>query len=280
MRKQQPTGKRTQPRMTLREQYARQPYQRGRREEQPTPKPRRGLAQMVVSAVLLAVIVGVKLAAPDVAERYRDDLLHLMGNDTDFVAAFSAVGRAVGSEKLGDALNDAYVAVFGPSDEEAAPVMAVATDTVLGAVYTPENTPSRAELFQQVLGFAYTDPVAGTLSDGFGYRQHPMTQTQRFHYGMDIAADSGTVIGAFADGVVTAVGDSSDLGKYVELAHANGYSTLYAHCSRITASSGQSVRMGEPIAEVGQTGEATGPHLHFELHRDTLYLNPIYYVTL
>ena len=56
-----------------------------------------------------------------------------------------------------------------------------------------------------------------------------------------------------------------------------GYITLYAHCSRITASSG-SVAMGEKIAEVGDTGLVTGPHLHFELHDGPLYLNPIYYV--
>ena len=62
------------------------------------------------------------------------------------------------------------------------------------------------------------------------------------------------------------------------VAHENGYSTLYAHCSRVTASSGASVSRGEKIAEVGETGNATGPHLHFELHREGVYLNPIYYV--
>lgn len=63
------------------------------------------------------------------------------------------------------------------------------------------------------------------------------------------------------------------------MTHAGGYTTLYAHCSRINASSGQSVRMGDPIAEVGNTGDATGYHLHFELHQDNIYLNPVYYVT-
>ena len=90
--------------------------------------------------------------------------------------------------------------------------------------------------------------------------------------------DRQSVIISFADGTVTAVGESSLLGKYVTVLHANNYTTLYAHCSRIMASSGQQVRMGDPIAEVGQTGQATGPHLHFELHLDTVYLNPIYYV--
>ena len=87
------------------------------------------------------------------------------------------------------------------------------------------------------------------------------------------------MVSSFADGAVTAVGESSDLGRYVAVAHANGFSTLYAHCTRVTASAGQQVSRGDPIAEVGDTGRATGPHLHFELHRGSTYLNPVYYVT-
>ena len=77
---------------------------------------------------------------------------------------------------------------------------------------------------------------------------------------------------------MTAVGESSSYGKYCIVAHQGGYTTLYAHCSRVTASSGAAVKRGEKIAEVGETGMATGPHLHFELQRDGVYLNPIYYV--
>ena len=79
------------------------------------------------------------------------------------------------------------------------------------------------------------------------------------------------------DGTVTAVGDSSQLGNYVTVSHAGAFTTLYAHCSRITASSGQQVALGDPIAEVGETGNATGPHLHFALQQDTVYLDPAYY---
>ena len=78
---------------------------------------------------------------------------------------------------------------------------------------------------------------------------------------------------------MTAVGESSSYGKYCMIAHENGYSTLYAHCSRVTVSSGSAVQRGDTVAEVGQTGMATGPHLHFELQRDGVYLNPIYYVS-
>ena len=99
--------------------------------------------------------------------------------------------------------------------------------------------------------------------------------------GWDIgAAEEGTAISCFADGTVTAVGESSSYGKYVTVSHEGGFSTLYAHCSRILVSSGSAVGEGDPIAEVGETGMVTGPHLHFELHKGSQYLNPIYYVAL
>ena len=78
---------------------------------------------------------------------------------------------------------------------------------------------------------------------------------------------------------MTAIGSSTDLGSYVTVTHEGGFSTLYAHCRKITASDGQQVRAGDPIAEMGSTGRATGTHLHFELHRGAVFLNPIYYVS-
>ena len=154
-----------------------------------------------------------------------------------------------------------------------------ASPSPTSAACTPEAQPADAELLQQVLGFAYTAPVEGQLSSGFGLRTDPLEGVSRFHYGLDIAAPEGAVVSSFADGTVTAVGESSELGRYVAVSHANGFSTLYAHCTRVTASAGQRVSRGDPIAEVGDTGRATGPHLHFELHRGSTYLNPVYYVT-
>lgn len=243
-----------------------------RRESQPTPASRRRMAQLLVSAALLLAVVVVKLLFPAALERCRATLLELLGADTDFVEVFSAAGRAFSEEgAIGGALNDAYTAVFGPAVPSEAPAQTA-------AVYTPDAQPANTDLLQQVLGFAYGAPVQGQFSSGFGLRTDPLAGGSRFHYGLDIAAEEGAVVSSFADGVVTAVGESSELGRYVTVSHLNGYSTLYAHCTRITASSGQQVACGDPIAEVGETGRATGPHLHFELHHGSTYLNPVYYV--
>ena len=152
------------------------------------PRPAVGrLWQLVVCGALLLGVVAIKLTAPDTLEPYRQRLLTLMGGDTDFTAAFSAVGHAFDGSLTG-ALDDAYTAVFGP--RQAQPT---------AATYTAENTPEDVCLTQQVLGFAYAAPVQGTVTDGFGWRENA------FHYGTDIAADAGTVISSFADGTVTAV---------------------------------------------------------------------------
>ena len=145
-------------------------------------------------------------------------------------------------------------------------------------LYSGQNLPENVSMEQAILGFDYCTPVKGALSSDFGYRDHPTEGDARFHYGVDLAADSGEEIRCFADGTVLAVGESSSYGKYCIVTHQGNYRTLYAHCSRITASSGTAVRGGEKIAEVGETGMATGPHLHFELQREETYLNPVYYL--
>ena len=170
----------------------------------------------------------------------------------------------------------------GAAGEEAAQAAereAAELQSELGLVlYSDEELPENVSMRQAILGFEHQSPLIGTLSSNFGYREHPLEGEERFHYGVDLAAESGTDIACFADGTVTAVGESSSYGKYCTVTHANGCTTLYAHCRRISVASGASVREGEKLGEVGQTGFATGPHLHFELQKEGVYLNPIYYV--
>ena len=244
------------------------------KRQQPSHGSTRRMLQLLVSAAVLVIVVTVKFTMPDVAQQYGGELLRLMGEDTDFVAAFSAAGRAIGGDDLAEAVNDACAAVFGTEK------VTVSHQTDRNAVvYGDGTTPEIVDMLQQVLNFSYQKPVEATVTSAFGFRDHPVEGSERFHYGIDLGCEKGTVIHAFADGTVTAVAESTELGKYVELTHPDGYTTLYAHCSRVNASSGQTVRMGDPIAEVGDTGDATGFHLHFELHHNNIYLNPVYYVS-
>lgn len=118
-------------------------------------------------------------------------------------------------------------------------------------------------------------PVRGRLSSTFGTRRHPMGGGTRFHNGIDIAAPVGREIVAAQDGRVVLAGRNGALGLCVILQHGDGYKTVYGHASRLLVKVGQEVRQGETIALVGHTGQATGSHLHFEIHRNGRPLDPL-----
>ncbi len=117
-------------------------------------------------------------------------------------------------------------------------------------------------------------PVTGRVTSPFGYRVHPITKKYGFHNGMDIAAAEGTPIAAAFNGTVDEIGSNSVRGNYIVLSHGENTRTYYLHCSEIVAEKGAVIRAGEIIAKVGQTGWATGPHLHFSVAINGVYYNP------
>lgn len=129
--------------------------------------------------------------------------------------------------------------------------------------------------------FVTTDTLLMPVENGrytslFGYRIHPITGQWSFHTGIDIAASEGTSIRAALKGKVTKIGEDSRSGKYVFLTHSDGFVTFYCHCSEILVSEGMNINKGETVAKVGSTGQSTGPHLHFEVRRDDIRLNPLW----
>lgn len=121
--------------------------------------------------------------------------------------------------------------------------------------------------------YKFINPLQGTVSSGFGARQSKYQNVTGYHTGIDIAADSGTPIVASMEGIVELVSDEGDYGKHVKIRCNNVY-TLYAHCSRIFVKEGQIVASGQKIANVGNTGNSTGPHLHFEIRVEDRFVDP------
>jgi len=118
-------------------------------------------------------------------------------------------------------------------------------------------------------------PIAGGwLSSSFGYRIDPFNGKKTFHSGIDFAAKEGTEVIAVADGIVSFIGERNGYGELIELDHGNGYVTRYAHNEKITVNTGDRVKKGEPIALVGSTGRSTGPHVHFEVLREGIKIDP------
>ena len=246
-------------------------------------RPPRMIAQIVVCGALFVVLVGLKLMMPGHLSELRGTLGQWLVRDADFVAAFSAVGRAASGEQAwGDSLSEACVAVFGGegrAQEASGELIGVTVPEQDVSGFVSERAlPAQAVGEQRILGFSYVCPLSGTMTSPFGWRADPVSGEERFHYGLDIAGAEGDSVSCFADGSVGTVGEGALLGNYVTVNHDLGFSTLYAHCSAIAVSAGQRVQKGEVIASVGATGNATGPHLHFEVHDGGQYLNPIYYV--
>lgn len=115
----------------------------------------------------------------------------------------------------------------------------------------------------------------GYLNSSFGYRKDPIDNVTRFHQGQDITVKTGTPIYAPADGIVKRAYYAGGFGNHIKLNHENGYTTLFAHLSKIKVKHGQKVSRGEIIGLTGNTGRSTAPHLHYEIHHYGESKNPL-----
>lgn len=119
------------------------------------------------------------------------------------------------------------------------------------------------------------NPTQGRISSRYGAREKIRNHT---HQGLDIAAKIGTPIKAVADGIVSYSGTMGGYGNIIIIDHGNGIQTYYGHCSKLYAKLGKAVTAGDVIAAVGNTGNSTGPHLHFEIRENGKYVDPANYL--
>lgn len=128
--------------------------------------------------------------------------------------------------------------------------------------YTLDYTP---------LGF----PFQGAITSTFGHRENPFDGVGvETHKGLDIRGPMGAPVQAMANGVVIFAGPRGGFGNCIMIKHANGFETLYGHLSKIVVANGQQIKIGDQIGKIGSTGRSTGPHLHYEVHKDGQRINP------
>lgn len=129
---------------------------------------------------------------------------------------------------------------------------------------------------QEINGDLFSKPLRGGyyISSRYGWRDNPFSGSRTFHNGIDMACPRGTAIFAALDGVVSATGYDVTYGNYVIVSHHSGYQTMYAHMNTILTSKGKHVSPATKIGLVGNTGQSTGPHLHFTVYKNRATINP------
>jgi len=121
-------------------------------------------------------------------------------------------------------------------------------------------------------------PLQGEVLSGFGWREHPVLRTWHHHDGIDIDVPEGTIVHAASSGEVYFTGEQEGYGTTVILEHPDGFYTIYGHLSVVYVHQGQFVEVGQGIAESGNTGISSGPHLHFEVRNGEFPVDPIRYL--
>jgi murein DD-endopeptidase MepM/ murein hydrolase activator NlpD len=121
-------------------------------------------------------------------------------------------------------------------------------------------------------------PVRGWVTSGFGYRVSPFTNMKEVHDGIDVATRMNAPVISPADGIIVRVGNDISYGNILEIDHGYGVVTRYGHNSRILVNMGDMVKRGQVVAEVGNTGRSTGPHLHYEVFMKGIPVNPLNYI--
>jgi murein DD-endopeptidase MepM/ murein hydrolase activator NlpD len=120
-------------------------------------------------------------------------------------------------------------------------------------------------------------PVGGSITSNFGFRVHPVYHLNLFHAGIDFSAPEGTRVQSTGDGIVAFSGYDKGYGQKISINHGYGFKTVYAHLSKSLVRQGQKVKRGDIIALSGNTGVSTGPHMHYEVHKNNVIVNPTAY---
>jgi murein DD-endopeptidase MepM/ murein hydrolase activator NlpD len=219
---------------------------------------------------------------------YKRQMLLLRDLDTKLRRVVSLAPRNRAQQVLGiggpDELGLRNLAAMGEKGQEEA------LREMRGELSQLKGAASRQEVSLQLLLGYFEDkrslsastpsiwPVRGWITSPFGNRLSPFSGIIIFHEGLDIAAQTGSPVMAPAEGVVIKAGFDAGYGNMVEISHGYGFRTLFAHNSRITVKTGQRVKRGDIICYVGDTGSSTGPHLHYEVRRNGLPVNPMKYM--
>lgn len=254
--------------------------------------PRIILRQLLAALVLLLIIGIVKSINSPVTNFLSEKVRFALTQNLELQNIYGYIDKTVADLKSSIAPSTKETAqnkLQGTGAEEAGKTTTEGTDNAAKTTAPTvgvETSPSEGS----VLSASYVQdtkavsemlaPVTGILSSNFGERKDPLTGSRKLHEGIDIEAVKGADIKAALGGTVEEAGTSPSYGNYIRLSHNGGLETIYAHCSELDVKKGMSVKQGEVIAKVGDSGASVGVHLHFEILQNGKPVNPLDYITL
>ena len=197
---------------------------------------------------------------------------------------YAAAGGLVHVIKRGQTLTDISI-TYGVSVEKIAQENGISDPGKINAGQRIVIPGANTNLWKTVIRLSHGQesrfiwPLEGEVTSPFGWRIHPVFGTKQHHNGIDIDVPEGTIVHAAAPGTVHQIyNDPEGYGTALVLEHADGYLTVYGHLSSVLVSVGQYVEVGQPVAESGNTGVSTGPHLHFEVRHGEFPIDPQRYL--
>lgn len=279
----------------IRNQYNLSEYRRERTAREPAKKPlgdflfRVIIVQFIVFAVITAILFSMYKSGSEKFAEFREMYNTISKTDMSFKEVFNKIKdgadfvlHPLDNIKITETTTEAATdeskaegdAVSALSDNESETLTGEGGEDLILA----KDKTSFSPVF--ISEKAVMPIKKYRVTSKFGYRINPVTNIYGFHSGLDLAANEGTDIFAAYSGIVETAGSSDARGNYIILNHQNGVKTLYGHCSKLYVKNGDTVKAGDKIAAVGSTGQATGPHLHFEIRINNVWCNPVWILDL
>lgn len=249
--------------------------------------------QCIICIVAAIGLFGIKAALPDQYQQVAGAYKEVIWQDVNFTEKFQEAQQAISGfvgqlkpiqrgtpAESAPSESSASDSTSGPDTGSSAPAASEGTSSGAGGQEntvsgTSSDPPADATYAPVLFTGKKAVPLTGTITSSFGYRSHPVSGSNDFHMGIDIAAEEGTVVKAALAGKVTTAEYDEEYGNYITIEHDQGLVTRYAHCSKLLVKKGDKVKLGKKIAKVGSTGNSTGSHLHFEVQQNGLRADPL-----
>lgn len=200
---------------------------------------------------------------------YNEDFIGIYNNSTNF---FKTELEKIKNNK------QEFIEVSNEQEASKETLEEISNEEIIQAsseeIVQEENLTQEEKDIRDILNTkSFKLPLKGVITSRFGNRESNNPIVSKYHTGIDIAVNEGTVFISAMEGIVKTVSSEGPYGNHIEIINGD-VTTLYAHCSKIYVSEGEQIYQGQNLGEVGETGNATGPHLHFEIIKEDRYVNP------